>query len=221
MNATKWDISKRYYFKIIDFEDKMATIVWEGNKKEFGTSHQSPPCPQNAVMIRDAEGAIGKALPFGIPPMLICALAVFLKALINRESPISPIFLLPAILIGLIIALPLHEFAHAVCYPKGAIVWVGMCIRKMSAYAISYYPLTKRRFVAMSLAPAILGIVPLIGFIFLPITMKPLLTICMVSAFMGLISPAPDYMDIISVIKKAPKDSMICDSQDGLYAYIK
>ena len=196
-------------------------IVWEGNKKEFGTAHQSPPVPQNAVKIRDAEGFIGKALPFGIAPMALCMLAVFLKAFINKEPPISPIFLIPAFLLGFIIALPLHEFAHAVCYPKEATVWVGLCVRKMQAYAISYYPLTKGRFIGMSLAPAVLGIIPLIGIILIPITMKPLLTICIVSAFMGLISPAPDYMDIMSVLSKAPKGAVICDSQAGLYAYIK
>jgi len=54
-------------------------IVWEGNKKEFGTEHQSPSVPQNAVKIRDSEGFIGKAVPFGIAPMIICMLIVFLK----------------------------------------------------------------------------------------------------------------------------------------------
>lgn len=194
-------------------------IVWEGNKKEFGTVHQSSPIPQDAIKIRDAEGFIGKALPFGIAPMMICMLVVFLKAFTNKEPPISPIFLIPAFLIGFIIALPLHELVHAVCYPKEATVWVGLCLRKIAAYAISYYPLTKRRFIIMSLAPAVLGIVPLIGFICIPITMKPLLTICMVSAIFGLFSPAPDYMDIINVLRKAPKNALICDSQDGLYAY--
>lgn len=196
-------------------------IIWEGNKKEFGTSHQSPPVPQNAVKIRDAEGFIGKALPFGIAPMVLCMFTVFLKAFINKEPPISPIFLIPAFLLGFIVALPLHEFAHAVCYPKEATVWVGLCVRKMQAYAISYYPLTKGRFIGISLAPAVLGIIPLIGVIFIPITMKPLLTICIVSAFMGLISPAPDYMDVISVLRKAPKCAVICDSQDGLYVYVR
>ncbi len=194
-------------------------IVWEGNKKEFGTVHQSSPIPQDAIKIRDAEGFIGKALPFGIAPMMICMLVVFLKAFTNKGPPISPIFLIPAFLIGFIIALPLHELVHAVCYPKEATVWVGLCLRKIAAYAISYYPLTKRRFIIMSLAPAVLGIVPLIGFICIPITMKPLLTICMVSAIFGLFSPAPDYMDIINVLRKAPKNALICDSQDGLYAY--
>lgn len=196
-------------------------IIWEGNKKEFGTQHQSPPVPQNAVKIRDAEGFIGKSLPLGIVPMTLCMVAMVLKAFINREPPISPVFLIPAFLIGFMIALPLHELAHAVCYPKEATVWVGLCVRKMVAYAISYYPLTKRHFVIMSLAPAVLGLVPFIGFICIPITMKPLLTICMVSAIFGLISPTPDYMDVISVLRKAPQGAVICDSLDGLYAYVK
>ena len=197
------------------------SIIWEGNKKEFGTQHQSPPIQQNAVMIRDAEGFIGKSVPFMIVSIMICMLAMVLKAYINREPPISPAFLFPALLIGFIIALPLHEIAHAICYPKEATVWVGLCIRKIAAYAISYYPLTKKRFIIMSLAPAVLGLVPLVGFICIPITMKPLLTICFVSALFGLISPAPDYMDIISVLRKAPQGALICDSKEGLYAYIK
>lgn len=197
----------------------MAKIVWEGNGKEFGTSHQSPPVPQNAVRLRDGEGFLKRAVPFGICPMIICFAAVFVKAYVHKESPVSPIFLLPAIAVGCIVALPLHELTHAVCYPKGATVWVGLCLRKMAAYAISYEPLTKSRFIAMSLAPAVWGLLPLVGFFLLPITMKPLLTICMVSAFMGLISPAPDYMDILSVLKKALPRALIRDSQDGLYAY--
>lgn len=197
------------------------SIVWEGNKNEFGTWHQSPPIPQNAVKLRDAEGFMGKSVPFMTVPIMICMLAMVLKAYINRESPISPAFLFPAFLIGFMIALPLHEMAHAICYPKEATVWVGLCIRKIAAYAISYCPLTKRRFIIMSLSPAVLGLVPLIGFICIPITMKPLLTVCIVSAIFGLVSPAPDYMDIISVLKKSPRDAVICDSQDGLYAYVK
>ncbi len=199
----------------------MAKIVWEGNRKEFGTSHQGPPVPQNAIKIREGDGFIKRAIPFGILPMVMCMVAVVMKAYFNKEPPVSPVYLIPAIAIGFIIAIPLHEFAHAVCYPKKATVWVGLCIRKMAAYAISYYPLTKSRFIVMSIAPAVLGIIPLIGFFFIPITMKPLLTICMVSAFMGLISPAPDYMDVTSVLKKVPPHALVCDSQDGLYAYVE
>ncbi len=67
-------------------------IVWEGNKKEFGTAHQSPPIPQNAIKIRDSEGFIGKATPFGIAPMIICMLIVFNEGIyIQRTADFSNI----------------------------------------------------------------------------------------------------------------------------------
>jgi hypothetical protein len=90
-----------------------------------------------------------------------------IKAFLNKQSPIDPLFLLPSFVIGFIIALPLHEFMHALCYPKSATVWIGLCLRKLAAYAISYHPLTKTRFIIMSLAPSVLGIIPLVLFIVL------------------------------------------------------
>ncbi len=199
----------------------MPKIVWEGNKKEFGTLHESPEIPENAVKLRNADGFIEKAILYGIAPMMICMLTVFLKAFLNKQPPIEPLFLIPAFIAGFIIALPLHELMHALCYPKEATVWIGLCLRKIAAYAISYQPLTKIQFIIMSSAPSILGIIPLVIFILVPITMKPILTICIVQAFMGLISPSPDYMDIISVLRKVPNDAMIQDTQDGLYYYKK
>ena len=155
----------------------MPTIVWEGNRKEFGTSHSCSDIPENAVKLRDADGFIGKAIPYGIVPMLICMMSMPIKAFLNKQSPIDPLFLIPAFVIGFIISLPLHEFMHALCYPKGATVWTGLCLRKLAAYAISYHPLTKTRFILMSLAPSFLGIISLVLFIVLPVSIKPLLTI--------------------------------------------
>ena len=40
-----------------------------------------------------------------------------------------------------------------------------------------------------------------------------------ISAFMGLVSPAPDYMDILSVINKVPNTAMIQDTPNGLFFY--
>ncbi len=95
----------------------MPNIVWEGNKKEFGTLHSCAEPPK----------------PYGIAPMVICMLAVFLKAFINKQPPLEPLFLILAFIIGFLIALPFHEFMHALCYPKGATVWVGLCLRKIAA----------------------------------------------------------------------------------------
>ncbi len=40
----------------------MPKIIWEGNKKDFGTYHDCDPIPENAVKLREAEGFIGKAM---------------------------------------------------------------------------------------------------------------------------------------------------------------
>jgi hypothetical protein len=197
----------------------MPKIVWEGNQKAWGLPHSGEPLHPNAVRIKTSEQPFKDSLPYGIPPMLICFLTVFLKAFLNRESPIDPRFLLPAMVIGLTVALPLHELMHAICYPAQAVVWVGLCLRKAAAYAISFCPLTRRRYVIMSLAPALLGIVPLTAFIFLPVSCKPLLTFCMVSAFTGLISPCPDYMDVIAVLWQTEPEDMIQAANDGLYQF--
>ena len=54
----------------------MPTIIWEGNKKEFGTSHKCSELPENAVKLREADGFIGKAMLYGIAPMMICMMSM-------------------------------------------------------------------------------------------------------------------------------------------------
>lgn len=80
----------------------MPNIIWEGNKKEFGTNHQSPPIQGNAIKLRDSDGFINKALLYGILPMMLCMLAVFLKAFKYKEPPMEPLFLIPGLIIGFI-----------------------------------------------------------------------------------------------------------------------
>ena len=51
----------------------MPKIIWEGNNKDFGTYHDCDPIPENAAKLREAEGFIGKAVPYG---MSLCMLYV-------------------------------------------------------------------------------------------------------------------------------------------------
>ena len=195
----------------------MPKIVWEGNKKEWGLPHNGEPLREGAVKLKTSENVFRDSIPYGIPAMLICFLAVFLKSYLNKEFPFAPLYFVPAFMIGFLVALPLHELMHAVCYLKGAVVWIGLCLRKIAAYAISFCPISRRRFVVMSLAPTLLGLIPLVIFIVCPISWKPLLTLCIVSAIFGLFSPAPDYMDIIAVLRQTKKGDMVQAQNDGLY----
>lgn len=49
--------------------------------------------------------------------------------------------------------------------------------------------------------------------------MKWLITICLAPMVMGLISPAPDYMDVILLLKKVPKGAIIQSVENGLVWY--
>lgn len=195
----------------------MPKIVWEGNRREWGEPHTGEALRENAVKLNTSDKPFTDSIPYMIPSMVICFAVVFLKSFFTRSMPFSPIFFLPAFVIGFLVALPLHELMHAICYPKEATVWVGLCLRKVAAYAISFHPISRRRYVIMSLAPALLGIIPLIVFIACPAECRTLMTLCIVPAFMGLISPAPDYMDIAAVMRQTKNTDMIQAANDGLY----
>ena len=90
----------------------------------------------------------------------------------------------------------------------------------MRAYAASSAAISRGRYIIMSLAPMIPGILFLIVFLVCPITMKWLMTICVVPSMMGLISPAPDYMDVITILRQVPKGAMIQATENGLVWYL-
>ena len=69
--------------------------------------------------------------------------------------------------IGLLL-LPVHEVLHGVCYKKGQKVYIGICLKKFAAFAVCHEPISKRRFVIMSLMPMLLGIIPLAIFLLSP-----------------------------------------------------
>ena len=197
----------------------MPKIIWEGNQREWNIPHKGEPLHKGAEKLKTSENMFRDCIPWGIPGMLICFAAVFLKSFLCRDFLFAPAYFVPAFLIGFLVALPLHELVHSVCYPKDATVWAGLCLRKVAAYAVSFCPITRRRYILMSLAPSLLGIIPLVIFIICPADLKPVMTMCVVSAFMGLISPAPDYMDVAAVLRQTKKGDMVQAQNDGLYRF--
>lgn len=151
-----------------------------------------------------------------ILPCIVCFVAIFIKRAQSDEYIFNLWFMPLSFFIGFFVAMPLHEFLHAIIYPKGAKVYIGVSLKQLRAYAASSAALSRERYIMMSLAPLIPGIVLLAVFLVCPITMKWLMTICMVSSIMGLISPAPDYMDVLIILQKVPKGAMIQVTENGL-----
>ena len=193
----------------------MAKIIWEGNQ-DWEKDFPDGQVPENAEKIKRPDNILKASLPYGIFPLILCFACVFAKKNASDEFIFDLRFMPLSFAIGFLL-MPIHEFLHAICYPKNAKVYVGVCLKKVAAYAISFYPISKSRYIVMSLMPMLLGILPLIVFLACPLHWKALLTVCVVPAFMGMISPSPDYMDVISIIKQVPNGAKIQASNEGLY----
>jgi len=133
---------------------------WKGGKDK-----------QNPIDILKSIFAIHGIIPFG--DMLFCLF--FIKEKMQAKSLFLILRFMPiGFLIGFLL-IPVHEFLHAICYPKEAVVYIGVCLKKAAAYAVSFHPISKCRYIVMSLVPMILGVIPLIIFIICPLYQKALL----------------------------------------------
>ncbi len=196
----------------------MPNIIWEGNQ-DWDKKFIDKPLTENAKKISRPDDIVKASTPYMILPGVLCFIAVLVKSRIAGEFIFNLWFAPLAFAIGFIVAMPLHELLHAICYPRGATVYIGVCLKQLKAYAVSFYPITRTRFVGMSLVPMLPGLIALMVFLLCPITWKPVMTVCVVSAFMGLISPAPDYMDIAAVCRQAPRNAKIQASNEGLFYF--
>ena len=207
----------------------MAQIIWNGNKNWDEVCEVKQPwdreiagksIPENSVLIDRPNDIFKSSIPYIILPCIVCFVAIFIKKAKVDEFIFDLWFMPLSFIIGFFVAMPLHEFLHAISYPKGAKVYIGVCIKQLRAYAASSVALSRGRYIMMSLAPLIPGIIFLAVFVVCPISMKWLMTICVVPSFMGLISPAPDYMDVLIILRKVPKGAMIQATENGLVWYL-
>lgn len=189
----------------------MAQIIWDGNKNWENVWDGKQPwdreieekiIPENAVLIDRPDDIIKASIPYMIIPCIVCFVAIFTKKAQSDEFIFNLWFMPLSFIIGFFVAMPLHEFLHAISYPKGAKVYIGVSLKQLRAYAASSAALSRGRYIMMSLAPLIPGIIFLAVFVVCPISMKWLMTICVVPSFMGLISPAPGLYGCFNHIAK-------------------
>lgn len=187
----------------------MAKIIWKGITKDFKGISMGELKNENAIKLEVSSQflEVGYIL-FILLGSAICTGALMLKRYFTGIFPISPILIPVGLIIGLLLIIA-HEYIHAIVYPKNAVVEVGVIPRKFFAYAISCDPISKSRFIVMSLLPVILGIIPLVLFCVFPVSWIKINTILWACSLMGLISPYPDYMNVINVVKQVPKGAMI------------
>ena len=144
----------------------MPKIIWCGNKSQ-DTNFPENTLPNNAKLIERPDNIFKNSMLYGILPLIFSYAIICIKWFIIGERAMNPIYVPLGIILGLLL-MPVHEVLHGVCYKKGQKVYIGICLKKFAAFAVCHEPISKRRFVIMSLMPMLLGIIPLAIFLLSP-----------------------------------------------------
>lgn len=153
------------------------------------------------------------SLVFAVPLMVLLFALIFVKRSMMNDFPMTREYIPVGIVLGFLGCF-VHELLHALPQPKQARVYIGFIPAKFIFYMKCKEPLTRGRFILMSLLPMVLGIVPLV--IFMISGSSELNAIMWPMAMIGLVSPSPDYLNVYSVLKQVPKGAYIQDDKDGL-----
>ncbi len=196
----------------------MADIKWAGIVRD-AAGYQRGELPTDARKL-DMPDTVNemmlKAVPFMVPSLVVIFISMFLKTFLSGERVVSFPFIAVGAAIGLVLVI-VHELLHAIVYPKGATVYIGIMPKQLAAVALASFPLTRRRFVVMSLMPYILGILPLVLFWLMPAEYKVLNGILFGISIMGLITPYPDSFNVYQVLRQVPGGARVQFHGNDLY----
>lgn len=181
--------------------------------------YQTGDLPDNAVKIetpRSTEEMMRKAAPIGVILCVLLFIIMLCKTIWCKAVVISPIFIFIGFVLGSLLLI-VHEWLHGIVYPKKANVTIGKIKRKMIFVALASYPLKRKRFILMCLLPFILGIVPLLIFIMSPAQCRELNGVMFGMACMGMVSPFPDVLNVIIVLKNVNKNESVMFYKSDMY----
>ncbi len=175
--------------------------------------------PQNARRI-DTPSSIDEMMKKTTPiTALLCAILIvmmFVKTIMSHTKVVNPLGIFAGVAMGFVM-LVVHEWLHAIVYPKDARVIIGRVKGKILFVALSSYPMTRGRFIIMSLLPFVLGILPLAVFLISPAENKMLNGMMFGMACMGMVSPAPDVYNVFSILKYSNKKDKVMFYEDDLF----
>jgi len=183
--------------------------------KEF----QRGDLPQNAVRIDTASSineTLKRAFPIAAALCAVLFVTMFVKTFVNHVVVVNPLAVIGGVLAGFLL-LAVHEWLHAVVYPKDAEVTLGKLKGKLVFVALASYPMTRARFILMSLLPFVLGVFPLAVFIVSPAENKVLNGFMFGMAGMGMVSPYLDVYNVLAVLRQSKRGDRIMFYEDDLY----
>lgn len=125
-------------------------------------------------------------------------------------------------LVGIGIALVfsvIHELLHAVCFSANA--EIEMFYTNMGLGTTSVSPLKKSRFIIMNLFPSIiLGIIPLLIWLFIPQGYALVSSILFAFGFFHFGASYGDFQNVINAIRFVPNNAIMQISGEQFYWYV-
>lgn len=192
----------------------MAKIIFKGiTRVDDPIFAVLEPKPANSNHIAIPENFMTVSLIFALPLMALSIALIFVKRQLLNDFPMVRSAIPIGIALGILCCF-VHEFLHAVVQPKYAVAYIGLIPAKFMFYMKCSAPISRGRFILMSLLPVILGIVPMI--IFIVSKNQVLNSIMWPMGMIGLISPSPDYLNVYTILRTVPKNAVIQDDEDGL-----
>lgn len=192
----------------------MPKIIFKGITKENDPIFMEVNAqPKTAKKLYIPDNNMLVSLVFAIPLIIICLGLIFFKKNIMQDFPMLRHFIPLGIILGILCCF-IHEILHALVNTKYAEVYIGFIPTKFIFYMKCKEPLSKKRFIIMSLLPVLLGIIPLI--VFLISNNQILNAIMWPMGVIGLVSPSPDYLNVYCVLKQVPNNAYIQDTKNGM-----
>lgn len=189
-------------------------IIEENKIKEYQRGSLDPKAVK-IKMPKNMNELMIKGLPFLIPAFIIMFASMYIRTSINQQNIVNRPFILVGAIIGFILLL-VHEYLHSIVYPKEANSYIGIA-KPITFVSLTSYPLSKGRFIVMSLLPYILGVIPLVLFWLCPTNLTELNGVFFGMACMGMASPYPDSYTVYQIIKQVPKNKKIQNYEDDIY----
>lgn len=199
----------------------MPRLQWLGMIQGSLASCQQGELPPGARQLKlpASAGSLQMRAAVFLPlPLALIFGAMFAKTYACGQAAASPLWIVLGVCAGFP-ALALHELLHALPYPKEAVVRIGFYPKALAAVALVSHPISRGRFVVMSLLPVVLGAAPLLLFLFTPPGWRGLNGFLFGFGAMGLVSPYPDYYQVYQVLRQTPKGCRLQFVGDGLYAF--
>jgi len=176
--------------------------------------------PENAVKFIEPEDPAElniAAAKFLIPAFMLVVILMVISYLIHggffRHSTLMGFLI--AFILSFLTLLP-HEYLHAICFGKGAKVDMYVIPKQMMVFVYSTQPITKARFIFLSLLPNVLfGWIPMLVWVALPPSQTSYSLF--IFAAMTISFGAGDYLNTYNAIRQMPKGSM--QQLSGFHSY--